>query len=225
MGTVVGFITVSPSRSSSDSKSIKHVDSQILNLLLTSPPVPDQGKNYFCPTLYWNRLRSDAPSTTAIGVRLLVTPEPSPVLHRWLFWVHPPTTCVTKLRNRRRTRCRSVPGLVHTSKVVEVNFNLGAKDFWSRFTDASDHAAKSSANYFLGAAVQGDTTLPSADHWVFLPLAFTILLLISLHDFPCATRWSGPGHHVVGDQTRLLGSPHSAFPVELPPCGLHVSCV
>ena len=96
-----------------------------------------------------------------------------------------PSEEVLEVRNRRRTRCGSVPGL-HTPKIVEINFNLGAKDFWSRFTVASDHATKSesSANYFPGTAVHGDTTLPSADQWVSILLVFTILLLIPLHDFP-----------------------------------------
>lgn len=39
-------------------------------------------------------------------------------------------------------------------KVVEINFNLAAKDFWGKFMDASKHATKSSANWLLRAVLE-----------------------------------------------------------------------
>lgn len=39
-------------------------------------------------------------------------------------------------------------------KVVEVNFNLAAKEFWNKFMDASEHATRSSTNYLLHAVLE-----------------------------------------------------------------------
>ena len=37
-------------------------------------------------------------------------------------------------------------------KVIEINFNLGGKDFWMKFMNGGADATKSSANYLLQAA-------------------------------------------------------------------------
>jgi len=39
-------------------------------------------------------------------------------------------------------------------KVIEINFNLAAKDFWGKLMDASTRATKSSTNYLLQAVLE-----------------------------------------------------------------------
>ena len=39
-------------------------------------------------------------------------------------------------------------------KVIEINFNLAAKDYWGKFMDASKDAIKSSTNYLLEDALE-----------------------------------------------------------------------